>query len=93
MKMIDSLANMWKKSKILFFLLLPLVILAIAFNAYREYQVMKAKESLKDTEGKDSKLQKEKEDLLAKAKAEQDKADEAAKRRENRDDVDEDWNK
>jgi len=94
-KILNDLANMWNKSKILFFILLPLVILAIGFNLYRDYQVMKAKEDLKDTENKDSKLEKEKREALAKAGKEKAKADAAAKKRKDRkeEDVDEDWHK
>lgn len=94
-KILNDLAGMWNKSKILFFLLLPLIILAIGFKLYREYQVMKAKQSLDEAVKKHDQLEKEKLEALAKAEAEEAKAKEAAKHREGRkeDDIDDDWHK
>lgn len=93
--MIDTLANMWNKSKILFFLLFPLVLIAIAINFYKEYQVMKAKESLKDVESKDKQLEAEKQAALDAAKEAEFEANQLAKNRENRkeEDIEEGWHK
>ena len=93
--MIDSLANMWSKNKFLFFLLLPLVILAIGVKFYSEYQVMQAKESLKETEKTHEELDKEKRRAQKAAEKAKAKQEALAKRRiENGiDEIPEDWHK
>lgn len=92
-KILIDIAGMWGKSKILFFLLLPLVLLAIAYKLYREYQVMRAKQSLEKAEKTHEQLEKEKQQLLADAEKAKQDADEAAKRRAEREegDINENW--
>jgi hypothetical protein len=94
--MIDSIVSLWKKNKILFFLLLPLGLMAVGIKFYQEYQFGMAKRSLTKAKKESAERKKKiaKQEKAAKALIE--KADEASDRRKAREESDKlnlDWHK
>ena len=93
----DKLLNLKNTNKVLYYILIPLVLIALAVKFLMDNNIIGAKKSLDDAEKKDIDLKAEQEEAERKAKELQDKANkhgEAAKKHEeNADnvDVDEDW--
>jgi len=101
--MIDKLKGLKDKNKILYYILLPLlgIGLLVAFVAkiMGDFNIQKAKDSIKKTQKKDFDLEKEQKEAEAKAKALQEeaaqhgkKADQHKKESDNAD-SDLDWHK
>lgn len=93
--MIEKLAGLWENNKILFFILLPITLLAVGFQLYRKYQVMQAKASLEEAEKTHEELDKEKRKALKQAEKAELKARLLAEKRKQRKDSDipTDWHK
>ena len=88
----EKLKNLFEKNKIVFFLLLPLVLLIIFKDALFSLLVASSRKIFNDAKQKDEKLQKEEVELTAQAdklKAESDQIEKSI----GKGSVDEDWNK
>tara|TARA_R100000951_G_C2495676_1_gene135838 strand:- start:66 stop:377 length:312 start_codon:yes stop_codon:yes gene_type:complete len=101
--MIDKLKSLKDKNKILYYILLPLLgiglLVAAVAKIMGDFNIQKAKDSIKKTQKKDFDLEKEQKEAEAKAKALQDEADDhnekadQHKEEANNADSDLDWHK
>lgn len=72
--MIDKLLNLKHKNKILYYILIPLVAIALLLKLLMELNVLGAKKDIKKAEKKDIDLKAEQEEAMRKAKELQDEA-------------------
>ena len=91
--MIEWLAGLWDNKRWLFWLLLPLTLLAVGIKYYLDYLEYKADKDLADTEEKDEELKSKQDGYNRKAEEAKAEANKAKERIENREDSDgdEDW--
>lgn len=83
-------SNLWSKNKILFFLIIPLIILAIFRDVLIQLLVSSSKKILTETKAKDEDLKGQANSLNSQANQ---LIDDANKKSENKPTVDEDWYK
>jgi len=91
--MIEWLANLWNKNKILFFILLPLCLMAVGVKMYLAYLSYQAEQSLEEAENKDVEIKKQQAVINKKIDKKLDEIGDIEEKIENRseDDIDEDW--
>lgn len=87
--------KLWENNKILFFLLLPITLVALFYKFYMDYNMMMAEKELKETQSKDDKLKAEQDELNNKANEHLNKANESAQKVKDREneEVDLEWHK
>ena len=94
--MIDKLAGLWGKSKLLFFLLIPITLAAVAIKMFLAYNMYKAEKDLKNTQKKDDVLKKQQDEFNKKAnehKTNADKIEKDIEKRNKNKELDLDWHK
>lgn len=79
----EYLLGLWKNNKILFFILLPLVVVAVAIKLYQQWILISAKNSINKATGRSKKMEKQKQAAIQKAKESEEYAKALAKARED----------
>jgi len=91
--MINKLANLWDTKRWLFWILLPITLIAVGIKYYLEFNAMKSEKEFKEAVERDNKLKAEQDEANKQAnnkKNESDKIEEKIKER-NEEDIDENW--
>ena len=89
---IGNLSDLWNKNKLLFFIALPLILIAIGLKLFLDYNANAGRQDIIDAENKDNELGKDANKLNDKANDHVAKADKIAEDINNID-SDLDWHK
>lgn len=91
--MIEKLAGLWDTKRWLFWLLLPITIIAVGIKYYLDYIEMKSKEDMAKAKSEAQKLRFKERQARQEAKKKKEEADKIEKKIEDRkpEDIDIDW--
>ena len=91
--MIEKLAGLWDTKRWLFWLLLPITVIAIGIKYYLDYLEYKSEHDMKETKNTDQQIRFKEQQAKRAAKAELKKAKDLQKKIDDRkvEDISEDW--
>lgn len=87
--------NLWNKNKIIFFLLIPVVLLVVFKDLVFSFLASQVRKDIKDTVNKDDELKSKQDDLVKESEKQKALADAKEEEIKNREasDISEDWHK